>query len=186
MVRILHMGTKELDLNRPVNVFNTDLNKPNFGSGCLYGSTLVRLSGDIIRSSWKDFVDGDYKEKDVNYGISFKLNRNSKILEIANLSDYIEVMKNYKCKHEYRDEYCLDFKKISKDYDAFHLTLEAFWSMRLPYYGEVYEKMNELKYSDFYSYDAETWIIFNLDAINRGSILNHNNINSFYNYNDEL
>ena len=185
MVRILHMGAKELDLNKPINVTGTDINKPNFGSGCLYGSTLIRLPGDVTHSSWKNFTAGDYISKDVTYGISFKLHRNAKILEIANLNDYIEIMKTYKCKHEYRDEYCLDFEKISKDYDAFHLTLDAFWDMRLPWYGVIYETMHELKYDNFYSYDAETWIIFNLNAINKGSILNHNNICSFYNYDED-
>ena len=28
--------------------------------------------------------------------------------------------------------------------------------------------------ADFYDYDCETWIIFNYDIINQGSIINHN------------
>jgi hypothetical protein len=64
------------------------------------------------------------------------------------------------------DRYCLDFEKISKEYDAFHLTEKAFYELRLP----IDEGFYKLKYEDFYNYDAETWIIFNLNAINKGSV----------------
>lgn len=177
MRRILHLGAKELDLNKIVNVTGTNLNKPSFGSGSLYGSTLIKLPGGRVNSSWKEYVSNDYTSKDCNFGVSFTLNKKSKILEIANLDDYLNIMQKYKIE-EYanRGEYSLDFAKISKEYDAFHLTEDAFYSMRLPFGDEPEAILYDLKYDDFYAYDAETWIIFNLNAINKGSILNHNNV----------
>ena len=55
----------------------------------------------------------------------------------------------------------------------------GFWQLRLPFAWDdesefIYNQMRKKNYSDFYSYDAETWIIFNLDCINKGSILSHN------------
>ena len=173
MVRILHIGATEIDFHKPECEIYTlpSINKP-FGN-ILWGSTLIKLPGNKVNSSWKDYVSGDYQDKDSNYGVSFKLNRNTKILEIDNMDDYISVMKKYKrLKYPHGDDLCLDFEKISKDYDAFHLTEDAFWELRMPMYKEFYD----LKYSDFSAYDAESWIVFNLDCINKGSILNHNNV----------
>ena len=177
MTRILTIGTKEIDFNRAINVTKTMLNKPDFVSNVLWGSSLIKYSGYKVGSSWVDFVRNDYLDKDYKYGVSFTLNRNSRILEITNLDDYKRVMEKYSCKEYNDEEYkSLDFVKISKDYDAFHLTLEAFWSMKLPMDKEFYN----LKFRDFYSYDTESWVIFNLNAINKGSILNHNNIFAYW------
>lgn len=175
------MGTMELDLSRKVNVYQTDMNKPICGSGCLYGSTLIKLPGGKLYSSWKRFTDGTYNDKDFNYGVSFTLNRNAKILEIDNLNDYINIMKKYKCKSDWPDKYCLCFEEISRNFDAFHLTENGFWRLRFPYD----EEFRKLKFEDFYNYDAETWIIFNYDAINKGSILSHNSIHSFNDYDED-
>jgi hypothetical protein len=178
MQRILHLGAKELDLTKEINVTSSEtiLNKPNFGSNCLWGSSLIKLPGGGVSSSWKEYVSGNYDNKDFNYGISFTLHRNSKILEIDSLDDYIEIMKKYSYSHTLG--YCLDFKEISKDYDAFHLTENGFWSLRMRLDSVLYN----LKYDTFYSYDAESWIIFNMNCINKGSILNHNNVVYYYEY----
>ena len=173
MVRILHLGAREIDFNRPeCEILNlTSQNKPI--GNILWGSSLIKLPGGKVNSSWKDYVSGDYIEKDSRYGVSFTLNRKTKILEITDLYDYLLVMEKYSCFIYPNDnKRCLDFVKISKDYDAFHLTEDAFWELRSPIGGPLYD----LKYADFYSYDAESWVIFNLDCINKGSILNHNNI----------
>ena len=174
MQRILVLGTEKIDFNRTINVTGTILNKPDFESGCLWGSTLVKYSNGSVGSSWKEFTADNYTDKDSNYGVSFVLNSNSKILKITNLDDYKNIMEQYKC-NPYSDKYCLDFEKISKEYDAFHLTEDAFWKMRLPICGPACE-IYDLDYDTFYSYDAESWIIFNLNAINKASILNHNNV----------
>ena len=177
MQRILVLGAKEIDFSRIINVTHSVLNKPDFGSGCLWGSTLIKYSSCNIGSSWKEYVANIYEDKDFDYGVSFKLHKNSKILEIANLNDYKNIMKQYSClANHYDSKYCLDFVKISKEYDAFHLTEDAFWSMRLPMFNNPACELYDLNYDNFYSYDAESWIIFNLNAINKGSILNHNNV----------
>ena len=67
----------------------------------------------------------------------------------------------------------IDFKRLSEDYDAFHLTEDAFWEMRLMYF-DLFTRATHKIMADFYSYDCETWIIFNYDIINQGSIMNHN------------
>ena len=67
----------------------------------------------------------------------------------------------------------INWDKLSKDYDAFHLTEDAFWSMRLPWDPDELTDVDGNYLENFYSYDCETWIIFNLECINEGSILNH-------------
>lgn len=176
MVRILTLGAKQLDYNRKIDITEISLNKPVVTNNCLWGSTMIKLPGGKITSSWKNWVYCNYDGMDYKYGISFKLHRNSKILEIASMDDYINIMEKYKIKNVYSDKYSLDFVKISKEYDAFHITEDAFWKLRMPMDSDFYK----LKYEDFYSYDAESWIIFNLDSINRGSTLYHNNIVAGY------
>lgn len=179
MTRILTIGTEEIDFSRTINVTDTILNKPDFNSNVLWGSTMIKYPGNKIGSSWKNFTSGEFISKDYRYGVSFTLNRNSRILEIKDLDSYIRVMKIYSYKkYENDNRKTLDFVKISKDYDAFHLTEEAFWQLRMPV-GVLYA----LDYCDFYSYDAESWAIFNLNAINKGSILNHNNVFGYWEVN---
>ena len=80
----------------------------------------------------------------------------------------------------------LNFVDLSKDYDAFHLTYDGLCSLRsdIDIFFRAGGDSNNLmvrffkNHRDFYSYDAETWILFNLDCINKGSILNHDNVNS--------
>lgn len=183
MKRILHTGSKFIDFSKEINVTDTMLNKPDSISGCLWGSTLIKLPGNKVGSSWKYYTSGaEYLSKDYKYGVSFTLNRKSKILEINNLNDYKSAMKRYGCKiHDYDLRYCLDFAKISKEYDAFHLTEDAFWRLRMP----IDKEFNDLNYEDFYCYDAESWIIFNLNAINKGSILSHNNVTGYEDYEED-
>ena len=60
----------------------------------------------------------------------------------------------------------IDFEKLSKDYDAFHLTEDAFYYMRLPMYDDILkvnyttvsseeDKINwkPVVLKDFYAYD---------------------------------
>lgn len=44
--------------------------------------------------------------------------------------------------------------------------------MRLPF-EQLYTRNTHKLMADFYDYDCETWIIFNYDVINQGSIMNH-------------
>ena len=75
----------------------------------------------------------------------------------------------------YKDEKAyINFEKLSKDYDAFHLTQDACYEMRMIYPPIYRRNFPHRMLADFYGYDCESWIIFNYDIINQGSIMNHN------------
>lgn len=169
-MRILTTGIRELNKN----IFKScgkepELNKPSPGS-CLYGSTLIKKDG-CWYSDWMRFTGLDYTDKFFNYGISYTLNKSVKISDLNNLEDYLNLMKYYKYTNLYKNQ--IDFYNLSKDFDAFHLSEDAFWSLRFPFLNDTYYTLKENNYDNMYSYDAETWIIFNLDCINEGSIFNH-------------
>ena len=200
-VRILSAGITELDpekFNLNSNEKAFFLNKP---SGYLYASTMFTVDGNIS-SNWIEWVKCEdfYKNKYKN-AISYTLQKKSKIFTVDSISDYADLLKRYgKVKQFAEDQYNLyiDFPKLAQDYDAFHLTLDAFYKLRmLRFYfkqidfqiqkiflriarlhckdSETKNRINRisLRVEDFYSYDCETWIIFNLDCIHKGSIMNH-------------
>ena len=110
--------------------------------------------------------------------VSFKLSRKAKICTIDTVEDYHRLMRKYaKPKYENSEysslfkEKVIDWKKLSKDYDAFHLTERAFWEMRLPL-SNILECEDGSELCNFYSYDCESWILFSLDCINWGSVIN--------------
>ena len=190
-MRILSIGVKKLDYDIITgNIKSIDLNKP--WGNILYGSTLDKLPCGLITSSWNYFTACDYTEKWCKHGVSFTLYKKSKILEIDSLEDYIRYMDKYKIpniddsKGRGPYKYQLDFYKISKDFDAFHLTEKAFYELRLPFFNDIFDVLYNLHYDNFYSYDAETWIIFNSDCINKGSVLYHNNIVDSVYYNKQF
>lgn len=176
MSRIFTAGIDEIDPYK--FVFSSGrmsfLNKPD---GCLWGSTM--LHSDYI-SDWIEWVAcSDFHMDKYSRGISYKLKRNARICTVSNLSDYKSIMKKYsRLKYLNEEpsrfnERVIDWDKLSKDYDAFHLTYEAFLLMRLPYNIDMLIDDDGNYLSNFYSYDCETWILFNLDCINMGSVLNH-------------
>lgn len=151
-------------------------NKPN---GCLWGSTMLHnekyLSDWLRWVSSEDFHIGKYRK-----AISYTLKRKAKVYTIDTPEDYRNLMRKYS-KKKYSNEplsefntKVIDWIKLSMDYDAFHLTKKAFWLMRLPYGTDILKDEDGNYMENFYSYDCETWIIFNLDCVNMGSIFNHN------------
>ena len=126
-------------------------------------------------------------DKYSSMAVSFKLSRKAKICTIDTVEDYHRLMQKYaKPKYENSEysslfkEKVIDWKKLSKDYDAFHLTERAFWEMRLPL-SNILECEDGSELCDFYSYDCESWILFNLDCINWGSVINQDvKIKSLY------
>lgn len=184
MPRILVAGIDEIDylkFNTPDKVVDGKLdvsfmNKPN---GCLWGSTM--LHNDYYLSDWLRWVlnEGFYPEKYCK-GISFTLKKKARICTIDTVEDYRNVARKYSTakydKEQLQSRFrkrIIDWKKLSRDYDAFHLTEGAFWKMRLPFDESILKDENGNYLENFYSYDCESWILFNLDCINRGSILNH-------------
>lgn len=109
------------------------INKP---AGCLWGSTLLHNGG--YPSDWLRWVasEGFMLNKYSSMAVSFKLSRKAKICTIDTVEDYHRLMRKYaKPKYENSEysslfkEKVIDWKKLSKDYDAFHLTERAFWEM---------------------------------------------------------
>lgn len=184
MSRILTAGISEIDLSkfslpseRVQDKYDMSyLNKPN---GCLWGSTM--LHNEEYLSDWLRWVSSEnFQIERYRKAISFTLKRKTKVYTIDIPEDYRNLMKRYS-KRKYSNEplskfniKVIDWIKLSKDYDAFHLTRKAFWLMRLPYGTDILRDADGGYMENFYSYDCETWIIFNLDCINKGSIFNHN------------
>lgn len=180
--RILVAGIDEIDpskfeepMDEKKNIFFGTMNKPE---GCLWGSTYTPDAA--YPSDWIRWVQDEcYEVEKYNHGIVFRLNQNARICEIDSVESYREMMKTFKItldvhsKSEmswWKNPISVNWAELSKAYDAFHLTEDAFWSMRLPMDDRL--DTDEGILPNFYAYDCETWIIFNLDCINKGSILN--------------
>ena len=192
MTRILTAGITEIDplkFRPPSEKVQDDyydttyLNKPN---GCLWGSTL--LHNQEYLSDWLEWVSiENFHIEKYRTAISFTLKRKAKVYTIDTPEDYRKLMRKYS-KKKFSDEplsryntKVIDWVKLSMDYDAFHLTRNAFWLMRLPYGTEILKDEDGNYMADFYSYDCESWILFNLDCINIGSVFNHNiNLKTIY------
>ena len=177
-MRILTAGISVLEREKFKDSSNYDIDKAyylNKPRGFIWGSTLIKRDGKAY-SDWIRFVENEqFEPKKYTNGISYTLHKNAKICIISCEEDYLDLMDNYFIEYkddDISDKVYIDFEELSEDYDAFHLTEDAFWELRMPY--DI--SFHELNYSDFYSYDAESWIIFNPDCINEGSIFYHNNI----------
>ena len=178
-MRILTAGISVLEREKFKDSSNYDIDKTcylNKPRGFIWGSTLIERDGKAY-SDWIRFVENEqFHHKRYTNGISYTLHKNAKICTISCKEDYLDLMDNYSTEFKNDDiigKAYIDFKKLSKDYDAFHLTEDAFWEMRLMYF-DLFTRTTHKVMADFYSYDCETWIIFNYDIINQGSIINHN------------
>ena len=142
--------------------------------GVYGGSTQINLPNGCT-SDWKRWTNTN-DLLDFSYGISYTLHKKAKILEIGSVYDYVKAMNIYKhLPYENSLTYSLNFSRISKDFDAFHLTRDVFLELRLKLV-----RCEDILFEDFYSYDAESWIIFNPDCINYGSVINRNDVRGFY------
>ena len=177
-MRILTAGISILEKEKfKDRSYDTDkayfLNKPR---GFIWGSTLIKRDGKAY-SDWIRFVENEqFHHKRYTNGISYTLHKNAKICTISCEEDYLDLMDNYFIEYkddDISDKVYIDFEELSEDYDAFHLTEDAFWEIRLMYF-DLFTRTTHKVMADFYSYDCETWIIFNYDIINQGSIMNHN------------
>lgn len=148
---------------------NSGDNKIMYGG--IYGSTLQPEA--YYPSGWAMFCDDTLPDKYISFGVSYKLKKKSRICQIDTFEDYMKVIDKYSYLDEekYRPTYLIDFEKMAKDYDAFHLTENGFSTMRLPYFNySSFFRIEDYGLGDFYSYDCETWIIFNLNCINKSTV----------------
>ena len=189
MTRILTAGITELDETKFHPVTNGEsilLNKP---SGGLWGSTYT--PDEDYPSDWIDWCVGEqFRVNNFGIGVSYELKPESRIIELAEVPDYLNMMDTYgmvfnpingepisfheSVLFEYIRAF-INFEKLSKDYDAFHLTKDAFYKMRMSMFSNnlYMNRMRHIRCADFYSYDCETWIIFNFDTIDKSSIQHH-------------
>lgn len=178
-MRILTAGISVLEREKFKDSSNYDIDKAyylNKPRGFIWGSTLIKRDGKVY-SDWIRLLENEqFHPKKYTNGISYTLHKNAKICSISCEEDYLDLMDNYSI--EYKGDIpwkaYIDFKKLSKDYDAFHLTEDAFYKMRIIYPPIYRRNIPHRMLADFYDYDCETWIIFNYDIINQGSIINHN------------
>lgn len=184
MERILTTGIKKIDPNKfkaisySASKFwdtNWVTNKPDGG---LWGSTYT--PEENYPSDWVDWCVGDfYNTSSCRFGVSYELNPNGRVCEITSVEDYRSMMKTYGRSQfspadnapKWGNITTIDWVKLAKDYDAFHITRDAFLQMRLP--SDAILELEHGYLANFYAYDCESWIIFNLDCIDPVTIRNH-------------
>lgn len=181
-MRIATMGINFIDPEKFDSEGRIKFNKPRFG---LWGSTLI-TDKSKYRSSWMDWViSEDFHPERYTKGISYTLHKNTKIYTVDSVEDYMELLEDYSIrKHEYDNVYkfYIDWNKFKEDYDAFHLTEDCFYKLRFMQLKDKNEDGTIDIVEDFCFYDCESWIIFNLNCINKGSIQNFSiDINRYWN-----
>jgi len=117
-------------------------------------------------------ISAEYRPDRYYKGISYTLHKKAKVYTVNSYRDYMNLLSKYKRIDRVFDKVGIDFDKLKLDYDAFHLTEEGFYELRLLFNEYRTEEGKTYYIDNFYSYDCETWIIFNLDCINKGSIQN--------------
>ena len=179
MERILTVGMQKLDEEKftpPVSIDEEidgsyQINKLN---GCLWGSTCI--DGKMgLTSAWLEFAAENFNMKGDNECISFVLKDAVRILTIDSRNDYLALPDKYFidwCNGNFQipiDRKVINWKAVSEDYDAFHLTYNGILELRnRNLFHPLVKDGNNL--STFYSWDVESWVIFNLDCIDKESI----------------
>lgn len=128
--------------NRPLGWVKPD--------GGIWASTLLPLEENL--SAWADWCIGE------NYALNklcsccvFKLNSSARIAEIDCFADLQKLIAKYRVNGFFEQKY-LDFEKLSKDYDAIHLTDNGQWATRLTA-------------PNLYGWDCESYLIMNPSVI---------------------
>ena len=165
------------------------MNKP---SGGLWGSTYT--PDEDYPSHWIDWCVGEqWRVENFSVGVSYELKPDANIIELKDHFDYLKMMavygmvfnpidgkpiENISFRENAYFDYIrsfINFEKLSKDYDAFHLTKDAFYEMRMSMFTDRLNlnQSQQIRCADFYSYDCETWIIFKFDSIDQTTIQHH-------------
>ena len=81
---------------------------------------------------------------------------NAKIYEVDNEDDYISLFKKgYRYYHEILNKWCIDWEKLSKDYDALHLTESGLVECATTNFELNYPELHSL-----YGWDCESTVWF--------------------------
>lgn len=138
-------GSNKFDKNKFDSIKNIDSVKPHGG---LWSSPVNSEWG------WKDWSESvGYRVKSLSLWFKFKLNSNSNIFIIDELSDLIDLMKKYK-----RIDQCLylgdflNFEELSKNADEILLTDNG-------------ERKTRFSNPRLYLWDCESLLVFNPDVI---------------------
>lgn len=180
MERILTVGIQKLDEEKftpPVSIDEEDdgafyqINKPN---GCLWGSTCIDGEEKGLTSAWLEFITHEFNLEGSTKCISFVLKDAARILTIDSKNDYLALPDKYfvdwgNGKFELPiDKKVINWKAVSEDYDAFHLTYNGILELRNPFHVLADKDGNRV--SDFYMWDVESWVMLNLDCIDKESV----------------
>ena len=180
---ILTCGIRELSRDK-FNKINFDvcLNK-NKPFGGLSGSTFIDIDRYNYASTWLKYnIKGIDKNLlcDCNIfhllcGVKYNLKKDSKILTINSLVDFINLHKRFGILYQnfagfftltsYNLSY-IDWVKLSKEYDAIHFTSKCIKSCGFITHRSNDSKIvTELKGFEYYMYGADYWFVFNFDSI---------------------
>ena len=187
-MEIITMGKKELkkelfdhhiDVSEEIIKEMMYLNKP---VGSLWGSTFTpneKHCSDWVR--WCD--ESTYRPAD--YGVIYSLHKNARIYTIDSQEDLGELVRRYPAFDDRelnvpgrRRKVYLNFGEISKDFDVIHLTDKGNIANH-SYFNMAEVEIQGDKYSVFSlnSWDVETWLILNFDAVDLQSVRLYEKIN---------
>ena len=167
MDKIVTYGINKIDKDQFEPISNEPFDIRNKPHGGLWGSVYTPNNG-IFMSDWVRFVYYDLPiKRRSRYYVTYKLKSDAKLFTLDTLDDYLGMMDKYLYIPDayIYNKYQIDFEKLSKDYDAIHVTEKAVTEMRMFLLNEIATTL-----SDFYHYDVDSYILFNLDCIDRKSV----------------
>lgn len=168
-MQLIHYGCEILLISKILDIENTDfyLNKPKHDTG-LWCSPIESENG------WKDFCLSEiYNTSKLETFVTFSLRENSLILVIDSKEDLIKIFEmklwngfnsekvGYVSSHDRKK---LNFKLLSKHFDAIHLTVNGDYSTRFGC-GAEYKDL------DLYGWDCECLLILNGTCIKPNSFV---------------
>lgn len=138
----IHYGHKKFDIDKFVKITNREeFTKPNGG---LWASRVDAEYG------WKDWcLSNEYGTEDLKESFTFSLKEDAKILTITNCDQLDKLPRNEKCTIMCRSWACLDFERLSKEYDAIEVLISED--------GQLYYKI--------YGWDCDSILIMNPEII---------------------
>lgn len=168
MDKIVTYGINKIDKDQFKSISNAEpfdhRNKPYGG---LWGSIYTPNNG-IFMSDWVRFVYYDLPiKRRSRYYVTYKLKSDAKLFTLDTLDDYLGMIDKYLYipDSDFYDKFLINFEKLSEDYDAIHVTEKAVTEMRMFLFNEITTVL-----TDFYHYDVDSYILFNLDCIDKKSI----------------
>lgn len=201
-VRIFTTGIESLDEKLFQPIKNAEYGLMNKPRGGLWGSTYTK--DDIFPSDWVKWgiYEEFFKEDTIDCrGVVYSLKNDAKILDIPtiyqfddrivdtstidqffeSLSKYYTIEIEFKGRYDKKYVTC-DWEAVAKDYDAIRVPMEL---IELSKYHSSVFTVNNIIYTDFSSWDCESWLIFNFNCIdtNNTKLIDFNDfVHIYYGY----